>query len=82
MIRQKVPILLDVSEELIFFPVYGIRNKNVWISYNKIKKIKAIDLKCKIIFYDGSELLLNCHKRSILMQKRRCRKLLKLLKEV
>lgn len=82
-IKQKVPILLDVNTNLIFFPLNSIRSKeNIWISYAHIKKVKELKYACcVIVFKNKEELFVPYHRKTIQSQRRRCRKLLQLLRQ-
>ena len=41
---HKVPILIEESSEIIFFPTASVSNINcIWISYNNLESIKKID---------------------------------------
>ena len=41
---HKVPILIEESTEIIFFPTASVNNINcIWISYNNLESIKKID---------------------------------------
>lgn len=81
-IRQKAPVLLSVDKTIIFFPVYGLTQDNIWIQYNKIKKLRQDQNgRCIIHFKNKETLVLGCNRRSIQRQRRRCRRLLQILKE-
>lgn len=49
-IKSKLPIIIEESRNIIFFPLKSIRDKcNIWISYNNLEKyVKSGD---KTVFY-------------------------------
>lgn len=56
-ITHKVPIIVEDSQSLIFFPTTSTRDKNcAWISLNNILTYKKIKNGCKIYFKDGTKL--------------------------
>lgn len=56
----KVPILIEDTLELVFFPTSSPRLKNcAWISLNNIKKYEKDSKGSKITFKDGSIIHLN-----------------------
>lgn len=81
-IRQKVPVILNVENKHIYFPVYGLKNENIWIHYKMIQSLKQdIRGRCIVCFKGGKKLTLLCDRRSIQRQRRRCRRLLEIIKE-
>ena len=50
--EMKLPIIVEDSQSLIFFPTSSYRNnKNVWISYNNLLKYTKIDNKNTMLYF-------------------------------
>lgn len=59
-INYKIPILVEESNDIIFFPTTSSRLNNCyWISLNKINNYKKHFKNSRIIFKNGEELILN-----------------------
>ncbi|MFV0249813.1 MAG: competence protein ComK [Bacilli bacterium] len=59
-ISYKAPIIIEESREIIFFPTNSPRLDNCyWISLNKIEKYFSYESKTKILFKNGSELVID-----------------------
>ena len=58
-LTHKIPIIVEETNELIFFPTASPRiNKCSWINLNNIKRYERNDIGCKIIFNSGKEVIL------------------------
>lgn len=69
----KVPVIVEESQKLIFFPTESIQSENVsWISYKNIRNIEKYGKKSKIIFNNGDFLVIDCPYFSIKNQIFRC----------
>lgn len=57
----KVPIIIEESNEIIFFPIKS-NGINAWISLKNILKYERLNDKCLVTFIDGKTLILdiNC----------------------
>lgn len=59
-INYKTPILIEETNNIIFFPTSSTRNNDCfWISLNHIKEYKKTIHNSKIIFKNGYELEIN-----------------------
>ena len=57
----KVPIMVEETQKLIFFPTEAINSPNVaWISYKNIKNVEKYGKKSIIRFVNGYNLIINC----------------------
>lgn len=76
---QKIP--LYVGENMMFFPTAGFRNKDChWIRYDCLKSIESTLTGCKVYLEWRNHqaiLLLDCNRRMIVKQMRRCRMIYK-----
>ena len=54
---HKVPILIEESREIIFFPTASVNNMNcIWISYNNLESVTKIDNNySSVLFKDNKE---------------------------
>lgn len=69
----KAPIIVEESQNLIFFPTGAINSSSVaWISYKKIKSVEKCGKRTKIIFVNGDSIIANCPYFSIKNQIFRC----------
>lgn len=61
-ITHKSPIIIEESDEIIFFPIVSYRlNSCSWIRNKYIKKYeKCSDNRCKITFCNGTEIEVDC----------------------
>lgn len=59
-VNYKTPILIEESNNIIFFPTNSVRNKNCnWISLNNLKDYKKNNGNSKIIFNNNIEIVLD-----------------------
>lgn len=73
----KVPIIIEESQGIVFFPTAATDSSNVsWISYNNIRNIVKCDKKTKVIFKNDDTILLDCPYFTIKNQIFRCNMLL------
>lgn len=65
--EYKVPIIIEDSNNLIFFPTTSPETNNcIWISLKRVEKIKKIDKNTtKIIFDNKKEIIVDCSYRII-----------------
>ena len=69
----KAPIIVEESQNLIFFPTEALSSDTVsWISYKKIKSVEKCGKRSKIIFNNGESIIANCPYFSIKNQIFRC----------
>lgn len=69
----KAPIIVEESQNLIFFPTEALSSNTVsWISYKKIKSVEKCGKRSKIIFNNGESIIANCPYFSIKNQIFRC----------
>lgn len=69
----KVPVIVEESQKLIFFPTESITSKNVgWISYKNIKSVEKCGNKSMIKFKNDSNIIIDCPYFSIKNQIFRC----------
>ena len=55
--NYKAPIIIEESNEVIFFPTHSPRNNEcIWINLNEIKKIEKLSNNSKILFKNGKEI--------------------------
>ena len=66
-IEYKVPIIIEDSKNIIFFPTSSPREKDcIWISLKHIKKLEKINYnQTRIIFNNNKELIVPVSYRSI-----------------
>ncbi len=61
----KIPILVEESENIIFFPTKSsLLDDCIWINMNSIKKSEKIGNKTKILFINGEEVIIDISKLS------------------
>jgi competence protein ComK len=78
----KLPILVEESTFLIFFPIKSsLEDDCVWINLNKIKRTEKVNNKTHIIFENNKEIVVNASKMSIDNQILRSTKLESLLRK-
>lgn len=64
--KNKVPIILEESNEIIFFPTISPELSNCcWISLNSIEKIEDHEKNSIIYLKNGKKIFLNVSKKSI-----------------
>lgn len=69
----KVPVVVEETQELIFFPTEAITSENVgWLAYKNIKNVEKLGKKSRVIFNNGSSIIINCPYFSIKNQIFRC----------
>ena len=62
----KLPILIEESTFLIFFPIKSSLEEDcVWINLSKIKEVKKVNTKTNIVFENGKNITVNTSKISI-----------------
>ena len=67
------PIIVEESQNLIFFPTEALSSETVsWISYKKIKSVEKCGKRSKIIFNNGESIIVDCPYFSIKNQIFRC----------
>jgi competence protein ComK len=78
----KLPILVEESSFLIFFPIKSSLEEDcVWINLNKIKRVEKVENKTNIIFENNKEIVVDASKLSIDNQIMRSTKLESLLRK-
>ena len=69
----KVPVVVEETQELIFFPTEAITSENVgWLAYKNIKNVEKFGKKSKVIFNNASSIIVDCPYFSIKNQIFRC----------
>lgn len=82
-IRKKVPLLISEKHEVIVFPIHHQRSKQqLWIAYQPIKYVSAVDNVSSVVFKDGTILEVSLSTRNIKRQMVRCKTMVKFLREV
>ena len=57
--NYKVPIIIEETNEIIFFPTEAAKNTNcIWLSLNNIKSYEKCNSFTKVIFNSGKELII------------------------
>ena len=76
-IDMKVPILVEVTNNIIFFPVSSCINKNsIWISYQNLLKYSKLDEFSTILWFkNGKQIVVDVKYNLIDNQVIRCLKL-------
>lgn len=65
-IKSKLPIIIEESRNIIFFPTSSVRNKqSTWIALNKIESYHKNEKKCYIVFTDGRKVDFDISKFSL-----------------
>ena len=78
----KVPIIIEESNEIIFFPTESINNKKcIWLSLNNIDKYENCDGFTKITFTSGKEMIIKMSLASFEMQLLRANRLGSIIKK-
>ncbi len=79
--RVKVPCLINEYSRLIYFPIYGRKQKNnIWICYQTIFNCKDYDGLTLLKFTDGTTRIIPVGYRTIRMQIKRCEQYLSMLR--
>ena len=80
-IDHKVPILVEDSKNIVFFPINSCINKNsIWISYqNLVKYTKLNELSTVLYFHNNKKIIVDAKYNFIDNQVIRCIKLTALL---
>ncbi len=69
----KIPVIVEESQKLIFFPTEAINSESVsWISYKNIKSVEKYGKKSLIKFNNGVEVIIDCPYFSLKNQIFRC----------
>lgn len=69
----KAPVIVEESQNLIFFPTGALDSSSVsWISYKKIKNVEKHGKKSRITFNNGETIIVDCPYFSIKNQIFRC----------
>lgn len=69
----KIPVIVEESQKLIFFPTEAVNSPNVsWISYRNIRNVEKIGSKTLIKFKDSRQVLVDCPYFSMKNQIFRC----------
>lgn len=80
-VKQKPAVLISEVSGEIWFPTLSAKQKDcVWIRYDEILEVKALDPQaCEVIFFSGLRIRLETDARVIRSQMKRCREFLELL---
>ena len=55
-VDMKVPIIIEESRDIIFFPVSSCISKNsIWISYQNLMKYSKVDLKSCLLYFKNDK---------------------------
>ncbi len=75
--KMKVPVIIEESRKILFFPTYSIENSNnMWISYNNMINFNKVDSKETVInFKKNKSIMVNVKYNLIDNQFVRCIKL-------
>lgn len=69
----KIPVIVEETQKLIFFPTEALASDNVgWISYKNIRNVEKHDKKSKIVFNNGDYVIIDCPYFSVKNQIFRC----------
>ena len=80
--NYKVPIVIEETNDLIFFPTEAPNNANcVWISLNNIEKYEKYDKFTKVKFTSGKEMIIKMSIYSFEMQLLRANRLSSILRK-
>ena len=80
--NYKLPIIVEESNDIIFFPTNGSMNEKCsWISLNHVKKYENVKGYTKVTFTDGKSITLHVSKESFEMQLLRASRLQNLLRK-
>lgn len=80
--NYKVPIVIEETNDLIFFPTEAPNNANcVWISLNNIEKYEKYDKFTKVKFTSGKEMIIKMSIYSFEMQLLRANRLSSVLRK-
>lgn len=72
----KVPIIIEETNDIIFFPTETIKSKNcIWISLNQIKKYERDRNYTKVYFNNGKEITIKMSINSFELQLLRANRL-------
>ena len=78
----KVPIIIEESNEIIFFPTESINNKKcIWLSLNNIEKYENCDGFTKVTFNSGKDIMIKMSTSSFEMQLLRANRLGSIIKK-
>lgn len=77
----KVPIIVEESNDIIFFPTEAVKSKKcAWISLNNVKKYEKYNQYTKVYFKNGKELILKMSINSFEIQILRANRLSAIIK--
>ena len=80
--NYKVPIIIEESNEIIFFPTSAIKSENCsWIALNHIKKYENSEGFTKITFDNDKEIIIKMSTPSFEMQVLRANRLNSIMKK-
>ncbi len=69
----KIPVIVEETQKLIFFPTEALASENVgWISYKNIRNVEKHNKKSKIVFNNGDSVIVDCPYFSVKNQIFRC----------
>ena len=78
----KVPIIVEESKEIVFFPTESINSKKcIWLSLNNIKNYENCDGYTKVTFVSGKEMFLKMSVSSFELQFLRANRLNSIIKK-
>ena len=80
--KQKIPVLISLCGELIFFPLSGVNvEESVWLQYRYIQKVTSTNTSsCVVHFVGNYQMKLMVGPRVVYRQIRRCKYFLESLK--
>lgn len=81
-VQKKIPVLVSLYKECIFFPLYGNAvTNNIWLQYRFIEKLTSLDTSsCIVHFTGGFQMEFNVGARVVYRQMRRCRNFIQRMK--
>ena len=80
--NYKVPIIIEETNEIIFFPTESAKNTNcVWLSLNNIKSYEKSNGFTKVIFNSGKEIIVKMSISSFETQLLRANRLSSIIKK-
>ena len=78
----KVPIIVEETNEIIFFPTESVNNKNcIWVALNNIEKFENCNGLTKVTFTSGKEMIVKTSVSSFEMQLLRANRLGSIVKK-
>ncbi len=80
--NYKVPIVIEETNEIIFFPTEAAKNSNcIWLSLNNIKSYEKCNGLTKVIFNSGKEIIIKMSTSSFETQLLRANRLGSILRK-